>query len=219
MPNKVPAVAQRMAAFSAKVLEEEEAPVAVRSFIEARAGSSGSKEYLPKTGEVSATEEEDAEESDTGEGDVDASGEPRLQPLSGPMAVPKNQSDEFHVAERKAPKRGTRAVKPEEFGPVELRQATASGGRFLTRSKAENLQKAASRIHPLASSDASQTMKGKAKAPSFTVGQSGRDESGALRAQKDLMDFGEVEIGQQTLSGSRKVGKLHSSSEDEEKSA
>src|SRR5687767_6436388 len=44
--------AARMAAFSSKVSGEEDDGVSVRSFNEAKSGSSGSKTYDPKTGEV-----------------------------------------------------------------------------------------------------------------------------------------------------------------------
>jgi hypothetical protein len=44
--------ARRMAAFSAKTLDEEDAPVAVRSFNEAREGADAGKVYSPKTGRV-----------------------------------------------------------------------------------------------------------------------------------------------------------------------
>src|SRR5688500_13498095 len=44
--------AKRMAAFSAKAIDEEDAPVAVRSFNQAREGADAGKVYSPKTGRV-----------------------------------------------------------------------------------------------------------------------------------------------------------------------
>src|ERR1041384_4764816 len=44
--------AKRMAAFSAKAIDEEDAPVAVRSFNQARDGADAGKVYSPKTGRV-----------------------------------------------------------------------------------------------------------------------------------------------------------------------
>src|SRR5688572_11028933 len=44
--------AKRMAAFSAKAIDEENAPVAVRSFNQAREGADAGKVYSPKTGRV-----------------------------------------------------------------------------------------------------------------------------------------------------------------------
>jgi hypothetical protein len=44
--------ARRMAAFSAKAIDEEDEPVAVRSFNQAREGADAGKVYSPKTGKV-----------------------------------------------------------------------------------------------------------------------------------------------------------------------
>jgi hypothetical protein len=192
---KAAARAKAMAAFSSKVLTEEEAPVAVRSFIEARQGIEKSQELNAKTGEVSARV--DLPPSNR------PSAEPRADPLSGPVAVPRPQNEEFKIRERATPKKGQKAVTPEDFGQVELRQATASGaGRHLTTAKPENLQRGAGRIKPLTSGedDATPSLSKKSKGD-FVVGSQGG-------AKADLSDFGEVEIGQQTLKGSKKIGTL-----------
>src|SRR5687768_6271979 len=44
--------AKRMAAFSSKAIDEEDTPVAVRSFNQAREGADAGKVYSPKTGRV-----------------------------------------------------------------------------------------------------------------------------------------------------------------------
>src|SRR5688500_8861126 len=44
--------AKRMAAFSAKAIDEEDAPVAVRSFNQAREGADAGKVYSHRTGRV-----------------------------------------------------------------------------------------------------------------------------------------------------------------------
>ncbi len=235
-------VAKRMAAFSAKVLKEEEDAVAVRSWGEAKAGLKASKSYLPKTGAVTpaaspepGVEDEDSEigdegrqhehaskeefdESEEGEGDraPEIRREPRPEPLAGKMAVPNDQPLEFDVdMDRKSrgKKKGRRGVRPEEFGLVELRQATATGGKHLTRSKPENLQRGATRIQPLATPEPGREKKRRDE--TFEVSAPTRP---GLRAA-DLMEFGEVEIGQQTLSGSRKVGNLESPERKKKKDA
>lgn len=220
--------AAKMAAFSAKILQEEEAPVAVRSWSEAKAGSSGRKEYHPKTGEVTPkptstpaprAPEIDEEEDDVDEEEADVElekdsdgSEPRLEPLLGQAAVPKSKVEQFEFVKTPKAKKGKKPERPEEFGQVELRQATASGGRHLTRARPENLQRGASRIGPLASSEAAHHAK--VEPDHFDVAQqskSGNRRPGAPPAgpsAKDLFDFGEVEIDQQTRSGAKKVGKL-----------
>lgn len=240
-PKPANALAARMAAFSAKVLQEEEKPVAVQSFIEARAGQKASKQYLPKTGKVqpavpavdegddfdddddedipspmqpapapAAAEDEDADDEEFElVASRDATGEPRTNPMTGQMSVPRDNETSFAVESdhkqrlAKKGKKGKKGVRPEEFGLVDLRQATASGGKHLARVKPENLQeKGNSKIRAItAEPDAHQ----KKRAPDrFEVSMDKR--SGPKLP--DLSDFGEVEIGQQTLSGSRKVGTL-----------
>lgn len=203
MDSKMQARAKAMAAFSSKVLQEEEAPVAVRSFIEARQGGEGAQQYLPKTGEVTPS-------TAAPRPSLSPSSEPRAEPLSGPAAVPRPQTDPgFQIRERTAPKKGTKAVTPEDFGQVELRQATASGtGRHLTTAKPENLQRGAERIKPLAS--------GEDETPGNITKKPGKDRfqvGGGNVPQADLSDFGEVEIGQQTLKGSKKIGTLQKDEE------
>ena len=113
-PPKPPSspLAARLAAFSAKALAEEEEPVAVRSWSEAKQGSSGSKQFLPKTGQVRKAppaEDEDEEPRDADEESADetpreaaqapppATAKPRLDPLTGPLAVPRDRELEFRV--------------------------------------------------------------------------------------------------------------------------
>lgn len=192
---------KKMAAFSAKILKEEETPVAVRSWTEAKTGSQGSQELIPKTGTVVSTGTPAPPTS---------AGEPRLDPLTGPAAVPRARNERFEFRESTAPKRGKKAQNPQDFGQVELRQATASGGRHLTRAKPENLQRGASRIRPLASGEETGHM-GATKRERFEVPPPVQHENEGGRAgtlPTDLLDFGDVTIGQQTRSGSRTVGKL-----------
>jgi hypothetical protein len=237
------ALAARMAAFSQKVQEEEEAPVAVRSWSEAKAEKPASKQLLPKTGEVTPAEDEDeSEETETeepesseqgGEGtdeepsddsDEEApaeepprpTGKPQMNPLTGPLAVPKDRELEFEVAPRhKIKKAGKGGERPEEFGPVELRQATASGGRHITRALPENLQRGAERIQPLATGTEKGGAKKKAGPERFEVSMDKR----AGPRLPDISTWGDVEIGQQTLSGSRKVGMLSPEEEAERRRA
>lgn len=203
-----------MTQFSKQALKEEEQPVAVRSFSEARAGSKGSATLLPKTGEVTSP--------DPSPKRTPVGSEPRLGPLLGEVAVPKVRAQEF-VAPRlgkKKPKLDT----PETFGQVELRQATATGGRHIARAKPENLQRGASRIGALARAE--EPTKGKkrreSESPDFEVQQqtaSGSRTPGektVLPVERLLTDFGEIEIDQQTRSGARKVGRLASSEEESE---
>lgn len=182
-------LAARMAAFSQKVIKEEERPVAVRSFTEARAGSEGSTVLTPKTGEV----------------------EPRMQPMTGQQAVPRRSESPEFAAGRP---RKMRVETPDSFGPIELRQATASGGRHITRAKAENLQRGASRIGALASPGAEERRGGSRKDDEFEVARP-RPEAAVL--PDALTDMGDVEIEQQTLSGSRRVGRLAKSEKEEDK--
>jgi len=222
------ALAARMAAFSQKVQTEEETPVAVRSWSEAKAEKPASKQLLPKTGEVTPAEvTEEEPEIDLGDDGTEApeteetaadeepdeeeeetrtppppSGKPQMNPLTGPQSVPKDHELEFEVATRpKIKKAGKGGERPEEFGPVELRQATASGGRHLTRALPENLQRGAERIQPLATPP---DKKKKLEPERFEVSMDKR----AGPNYADLAQWGDVEIGQQTLSGSRSVGKL-----------
>lgn len=235
-------VAARMAAFSDKVLREEEEGVAVRSWSEAKTGQPGSKELLPKTGEVrpkggvnweDLVEDEEAEDDDEAprkdvfgeaepeqkdeESEKDAEGEeepePRLEPLTGPQSVPKDVPTEpkFEVSRGK---KGKKALPAPDFGVVELRQATATGGRHITRSKAENLQRAVDRIQALATPEKRKGKRPKASPEKFDV-VSDAPPAGAGYKTPDLTDFGEVEIGQQTRSGKRKVGTLKA--QDDEK--
>lgn len=195
------AAPRKMAAFSAKILQEEEVPVAVRSWTEAKTGSVGGQELLPKTGEVTST--------GTPAPRTPPTPDVRLDPLAGPVSVPRARNEQYEFQARTAPKRGKKAEKPEEFGQVELRQATASGGRHLTRAKPENLQRGAGRIRPLASSE--EAAKPASKRESFDVPPTIEQDAKGGRAgplPTDLLDFGDVEIGQQTRSGSRTVGKL-----------
>lgn len=243
-PKDRGALAARMAAFSQKVQDEEETPVAVRSWSEAKAEKPASKKLLPRTGEVTPAEEEEdepeeteaepAETSDDESRDEAPAGEaeeadeeeeedeepprpisrPQMNPLSGPMAVPKDRELEFEVAPRhKIKKAGKGGERPEEFGPVELRQATASGGRHITRSLPENLQRAADRIQPLATPPEKTSGKKSSPAERFEVSMDKR----AGPKLPDLSHWGDVEIGQQTLSGSRKVGTLTPQQQAEEK--
>lgn len=200
-------VARRMAAFSGKVLEEESVPVAVRSFSEARAGSEGSKVLIPTTGQV----------------------EPRLEPiLGGGLVVPKAREELEGFQSPPPSKRKARLETPDAFGQVELRQATASGGRRVSRAKPENLQRGASRIHALASAEEAAAKGGKTKRGpqgSFEVQQQTASGSrapgagGGPAVPSSLTDWGEVEIGQQTRSGARKVGTLRPRKDDEAESS
>src|SRR5688572_18300370 len=114
-------LAQRMAAFSEQVLEEEEAPVAVRTFNEARAGVEASKTLDVKSGSAEPVDEEDDEPDDDEQELVEfeevvppppqraplgaqrsmspPTQKPAMQPLSGPAAVPRTRpTEEFKVA-------------------------------------------------------------------------------------------------------------------------
>lgn len=194
------AAPSKLAGFSKQILAEETTPVAVRSWSEAKTGSTGHQELLPKTGHVRPVDEDPS----------DASPEPRASPLAGPMAVPKAQKEEF----RAGPHSRRKTETPQDFGQVELRQATASGGRHLTKAKAENLQRGASRIRPLASGKDEPTARRHLEAEDSET-DSSLAPPRKLPSPKELTDFGEVEIGQQTLSGSRKVGKLKTTPDDE----
>lgn len=195
------ALAQRMTAFSEKVREEEEAPVAVRSFSEARAGLEGSKVLVPSTGRVEPADSEEESEED----DEEDAGEPQMKPILGQMALPRTRQEAFQPP--RATKRGTKVATPDDFGQIELRQATASGeGKHLAHARAENLQRGASRIGALASPGAPpKAAKARPRADEeFDVARPGAGRKNL----ESLADFGDVEIDQQTLSGSRKLGKL-----------
>jgi hypothetical protein len=140
--------------------------------------------------------------------------------MSGKLGIPKQRTEEYQVAPALTKKgRAPKLETTESYGPVELRQATATGGRHITRSNPENLQKGASRIQPLASGG--EAKKGEKHKPErFDVAQQTRSGTRDPRAptagplSSDLSDFGEIEIGQQTLSGSRKIGKLKKDDEE-----
>jgi hypothetical protein len=191
-PAKPANRAEVMRRFSTAVLKEESQGVEVKSWQEARQGVPGSKRFVPSTGGVEPV----VQATQT----VNAS--PRLDPLSGPMAVPKPRNEQFVLAPKRKGRKAKRIETPQDFGQVDLQQATANGGRSVGRLKAENLQRAAGRIQPL-------------MAPSEeTKGRSSKGKSSALKPgsasglDSSYMEFGEVEIGQQTLRGSRKVGTL-----------
>lgn len=207
-PTWSPDAATRMTAYSKKVLQEEAKPVAVRSWSEAKQGHAGGQEYVPRTGEVrpAAVPPRPPQGSPEAEGESEHGDRVRIEPLSGPVAVPRSRVEEFDLAPARPTKgKRSKAETPKDFGPVELRQATASGGRHLTRAKAENLQRGAGRIQPLASAPTASA----AKRASGRGERPRRDASPEAAGRlPDLSDWGEIEIDQQTLSGSRKVGNL-----------
>lgn len=222
-PKPAPAKAPKtkMAAFSAKVLAEEEAAVQVRTFNEARAGIQASAEFTPKTGEVqslatdapkgkaSASQLEEFLSKRSSKPAAPAAPSADLEyEADAPAAVPTRSLDrksEHLVAANK--RRKPKLETAEDYGKVELRQATASGGRKVASLHKDNLQRAVERLKPLASAEETKT---KSKPDKFEVAQ---DASTRAARMPDISDFGEVEIGQQTLSGSRRVGRLKKSDE------
>lgn len=223
-----PEVAKRMAAFSSQVVEEEEAPVAVRSFNEARAGIEKSKELDVKTGQAKPVgspapqKRPDVElesEADADEEEIDVDKEladvtegmevhrPQMEPLAGPVAVPKRrESEEFQLgATAKKGKKGALPTK-EDLGRIELRMQRGTKDQKIAEANPDYLQRSFNKA----------AEKGKVAA---TTGQRGEHESkdeefevamdkGNKRLDQSLLDFGDVEIAQQTRKGSRKVGKL-----------
>ena len=221
-PSPARAPKTKMAAFSAQVLAEEEKAVQVRTFNEARAGIEASAEFTPKTGEVqpldaqapkgkaSAAQLEQFLSKRPSKPAAAAGSSADLEfEADGPSAAPTRSLDrksEHLVAANK--RRKPKLETAEDYGKVELRQATASGGRKVASLHKDNLQRAAERLKPLASAEESKT---RSKPDTFEVAQDG---SARASRMPDISDFGEVEIGQQTLSGSRRVGRLKKADED-----
>lgn len=186
-PKKLRATPPKaLQAFSKQVLKEEEAPVAVRSFNEARAGVVASKEYVPKTGQT-----HDA---------------PRLEPLSGPAAVPKPRQDvEFHIEQPKKGKAHELQTK-DDLGKIELRQQRGGRDVAIANASPDYLQrglKQATESGRITASEPERAHK-KTKAERFKVKE---DEP---ESDKDsvLEDFGEIEIAQQTRRGRKTLGTL-----------
>lgn len=201
--------AAKMAAFSKTVLREEEEPVTVRSFVEAREGTEKSRALDVKTGAVAPSAEEQADEDVP---EFTPAPAPKIAPLAGPLSIPKRkEEEEFHLA--RPSKRGKRAEPPtkEDFGKVELRMQRAKGDAVIGRATPDYLQRSFNKAKEsgrVAGTDA-QREPTSPKEESFEVTQD--QPSGSKDAS--LLDFGDVEVAQQTRTGRKKLGRLDTDEE------
>lgn len=209
-------LAKRMAAFAQQVTKEEETPVAVRTFNEARAGVEKSKELDVRSGAmkpVAARDEDDEELAEFEE--VDESSPPprpiqqgrvppQMEPLTGKFAVPKRkESEEFQIAN---PPKGKKSAPPtkDDLGKIELRMQRGTTDKTVANASPDYLQRSFKK--------ASQS--GKTAAMPAEAGERGEDsfevtaDKPERRVDATLMDFGDVEIAQQTRKGKRTLGTL-----------
>lgn len=195
-----------MAAFSKQVLEEEEAPVAVRSFIEARQGVEKSKELNVKTGEMDpATDDEGTDEPEGDVPEFTSAPAPKLEPLAGPAAVPKRKGEEdFRIAQSSKKGKKPEAPSKDDLGKIELRMQRGSGDATIGRASPDYLQRSFNRAKESGRVAAPPARKTATKDEAFEVAQ----DKPAPPRDASLLDFGDVEIAQQTRSGRKKLGKL-----------
>ena len=198
-----------MAAFSAKMLEEEAEPVAVRSFVEARQGVEASKELNVKTGQAQAVDDSEDldEETDEDVPEFKPAPPPKLEPLTGPVAVPKKRPDEeFRIATPRKKGKGAEAPTKADLGKIELRMQRGTGDATIGRASPDYLQRSFNRAKETGRVTGGGARKEpeKTREDEFEVAQ---DRSAAPK-DTSLLDFGDVEIAQQTRSGRKKLGKL-----------
>lgn len=233
-----PEIARRMAAFSSQVTKEEEAPVAVRSFNEARAGIQKSQELNVKTGQAkpvkplkgapppSAPPIELEAEADADEDEIDVDEElaevtkgmevhrPKMEPLTGPLAVPKaREPEEFKLAA--PPPKGKKGALPtkDDLGRIELRMQRGTKDEKIAEANPDYLQRSFNKAAERGKVAATTGQRGEheEKAEEFEVAM---DKSNR-KVDASLLDFGDVEIAQQTRKGSRKVGKLDADKDED----
>lgn len=227
-------LAERMAAFSEKVLEEEEAPVAVRTFNEARAGVDASKTLDVKSGSVEPIEEDDEPEDDEDElvefeevpppplqraplgaqrSMSPPTQKPAMQPLSGPAAVPKTKpTEEFKVAPPPGKKKKDQLQTRDDLGKIELKMQRGTKDATIANASPDYLQRSYKKA----------AQSGKTSATSMKHDESNKSDAHFEVAQdkpdkpldSSLLDFGDVEIAQQTRKGKKTLGKLDTDEED-----
>lgn len=232
-----PEIAKRMAAFSSQVAKEEEAPVAVRSFNEARSGIQKSQELNVKTGEAKpvkpvrgtappAAPPIELEAQADAEEEIDVDEElaevtrgmevhrPKMEPLAGPAAVPKpREEEEFKLASPPPKgKKGALATK-EDLGRIELRMQRGTKDEKIAEANPDYLQRSFNKAAERGKVAATTGQRGEheEKPEEFEVAM---DKSNR-KVDASLLDFGDVEIAQQTRKGSRKVGKLDNEKDED----
>ncbi len=209
------ALAKRMAAFAQQVTKEEVAPVAVRTFNEARAGVEKSKELDVRSGSVKrvAAKAEDEEELAEFE-EVNEPTPPRpiqqgrvppqMEPLTGKLAVPKRkESEEFQIA---APSKGKKSAPPtrDDLGKIELRMQRGTTDKTVANASPDYLQRSFKKASQSGKTAAMPAEGEERSEDSFEV----TADKPERRFDASLMDFGDVEIAQQTRKGKRTLGTL-----------
>ena len=218
-------LAKRMAAFANQVTKEEEAPVAVRTFNEARAGIERSQELDARTGEVKPVAPQDEEGEDLAEFeevDQEESDEqpappppqrpvqqgrpaPQMEPLTGKFAVPKRkESEDFQIAP--PPAKGKKSAPPtkEDLGRIELRMQRGTTDKTVATASPDYLQRSFKKATQSGKTAAQPAEASERSEDSFEV----TADKPERRIDASLTDFGDVEIAQQTRKGKRTLGTL-----------
>lgn len=221
-----PALPKPIALFSRKVLEEEDAPVAVRTFNEARAGIEKSKELDVRTGRVKPVEGSTADTDLAEFEEVPPSPPParpqlgrpvapQMEPLTGRLAVPQQKQDEdFRLA---APTKGRKTAPPtrEDLGKIELRMQRGTTDKTVARASPDYLQRSFKKAQESGKTSASPT---DASKPSEEEAFEVENDRPERRLDASLTDFGDVEIAQQTRKGRRTLGTLDADESKEKES-
>ncbi|HEX9817177.1 MAG TPA: hypothetical protein VGB18_09375 [Candidatus Thermoplasmatota archaeon] len=205
-----------MAAFAQQVKQEEEAPVAVRTFNEARAGVEKSKELDVRTGNVkpvAAPNEDDEDLAEFEEVERETPPQrpvqqgrapPQMEPLTGKLAVPKRkESEEFRIA---LPPKGKKSAPPtkDDLGRIELRMQRGTTDRTVANASPDYLQRSFKKASQSGKTAAVPAEAGEHNEDSFEV----TADKPERRLDASLTDFGDVEIAQQTRKGKRTLGTL-----------
>jgi hypothetical protein len=236
-PSGASALAKRLAAFSQQVVKEEEAPVAVRTFNEARAGIEKSKEIDVRTGAVKPVGAQDDVDEPSGEDDEELTEfeevapepapapmkpqqgrpvtKPQMEPLTGALAVPKTRPEEDFRMAAPAPK-GKKGAPPtkEDLGRIELRMQRGTTDKTIANANPDYLQRSFKKASQTGKTAARPSQEGKGDMDSFEVAM----DKPERRLDASLADFGDVEVAQQTRKGKRTLGTLDVDDEKEKES-
>lgn len=211
-----------MAAFANQVRKEEEAPVAVRTFNEARAGIEQSKELDVRSGAVKPVAAKDEEGEDLAEfEEVDDQDHdepappprevqkgrisPQMEPLTGKLAVPKRKdAEEFQIAPAPAKGRKTAPPTKEDLGKIELRMQRGTTDKTVATASPDYLQRSFKKASQSGKTAAMPSESEERREDEFEVAA----DKPERRFDASLTDFGDVEIAQQTRKGKRTLGTL-----------